>query len=132
MRRHGLACCLAVLSSACGLHAASPPQVAPAAPTRIEAQARIVTPNEVTTEVELAHRAERALIEQRWQEAADAYATLFAADPTGPNAAEYAFSEGLALEGLGDRPRARDAYLDLSRRFPEGAKARAALVRAAT
>ena len=64
---------------------------------------RIVTPGEVTTEAELATRGERALMEQRWQEAADAYRTLVAATPSGPHAAEYLFDLGLALEGMQQR-----------------------------
>ena len=35
---------------------------------------------EVTTEPELVRRAERALLEQKWREAAEAYGTLFAVD----------------------------------------------------
>lgn len=110
--------------------AAAPPSRGP--PIHIEAQARIVTPGEVTTEQELAARGERALMEQRWRDAADAYRTLFAADPSGPHAADYAFDLGLALEGLQERAQARDTFLDLARRFPDGPKARAALVRAAS
>jgi hypothetical protein len=108
---------------------------APAAlgpPTHIEAAPRIVTPGEVTTEAELAARAERALMEQRWRDAADGYGTLLAADPAGPHATDYAFNRGLALEGLQERVRARDAFLDLARRFPDDPKARAALVRTAS
>jgi tetratricopeptide (TPR) repeat protein len=101
-------------------------------PAHIDAQARIVTADEVTTENELARRGERALLEQRWQEAANAYRTLAAADPTGPRAAEYLFDLGLALEGLQDRAKARDTFLELAQRFPEGPQARPALVRAAT
>jgi hypothetical protein len=105
----------------------------PAAPLQIiEAQPRIVTSDEVTTEAELRKRAERALLEQRWREAADAYSTLFKADPSGPFAGEYLFDRALALEGLEDRTGARDTFLDLARRFPAGTKARSALVRAAT
>jgi hypothetical protein len=103
-----------------------------AAPLHIDAQPRIVTPGEVTTEAELVRRAERALLEQRWREAAEAYSTLFEADPNGPRASEYLFDRGLALEGLEERAQARDVFLDLAGRFPEGPKARAALVRAAT
>jgi tetratricopeptide (TPR) repeat protein len=95
-------------------------------------QPRIVTPREVTTEAELLKRAERALFEQKWREAAEAYGTLYAADPNGPRAAEFLFNCGLALEGSEDRSAARDAFLELARRFPEGVKARASLVRAAT
>jgi hypothetical protein len=119
-----------LLVSAC---AASPkPSASPPPPQLIEAQPRIVTADDVTTEADLLRRAERALMEQRWQEAADAYATLFKADPNGPRAGEYLFDRGLALEGLEDRAGARDAFLDLARRFPSGPKARSALVRAAT
>jgi hypothetical protein len=42
------------------------------------------------------------------------------------------FALGLAFEGLQDRRGARDTFLDLARRFPDGPKARTALVRAAT
>jgi hypothetical protein len=118
-----------------GLLACRPPVVpapAPPAPTSIAVHSVIVTPEEVATEAELAARAEKALVEQRWADAASAYGTLVAADPAGPRAPEYMFNLGLALEGAQDRARARDTFLDLSRRFPEGPKARAALVRAAT
>lgn len=125
-----LAAALGALLPAC----AGPGRQAPplAAPTRIDLQTHIVTPSEVTTEQELATRGERALMEQRWQDAVDAYRTLLAAEPDGQHAAEYAFDLGLALEGLQQRAAARDAFLDLARRFPEGPKARAALVRAAS
>jgi hypothetical protein len=115
------------------LQACRPPVVrAQPAPASIAVHPVIVTSEEVTTEAELSARAEKALMEQRWADAAIAYGTLVAADPAGPRAPEYMFNLGLALEGTQDRARARDAFLDLSRRFPEGPKARAALVRAAT
>jgi hypothetical protein len=120
----------AVFFAACHAQSAGPPSLGP--PLRIEAQPRIVTPDEVTTETELASRAEGALLKQRWRAAADDYAALLAADPNGPHAAEYLFNRGLALEGLEERASARDVFLDLARRFPEGPKARTALVRAAT
>jgi tetratricopeptide (TPR) repeat protein len=118
-----------------GLGCAATPGHAPgpaAPPVHIDAEARIVTPRDVTTESELSARGERALMEQRWQDAVDAYRTLLAADPAGPHASEYAFDLGLALEGLGKREEARDAFLDLARRFPDGPRARASLVRAAS
>ena len=93
---------------------------------------RIVTATDVTTESELAARAERALIAGRWRDAAEAYETLFRADPDGPHAPEYLFDLGIALEGLQERSRARDTFLDLARRFSDASQARAALVRATT
>jgi tetratricopeptide (TPR) repeat protein len=128
---------LLLLSSAVGAvgcaSGAPPGPVAVAPPpAHIDAQPRIVTADEVTTEAELARRGERALVEQRWQEAVDAYRTLVGVQPAGPHAADYAFNLGLAYEGLQDRAKARDVFLDLARRFPEGPRARAALVRAAT
>ena len=106
------------------------PQAAP--PQIIQAQERIVTAQEITTESDLLRTAERALLEQRWRDAADAYGLLFRADPNGPHASEYLFDRGLALEGLDERAMARDTFLELARRFPGGLKARSALVRAAT
>jgi hypothetical protein len=122
----------AVLGTAC---ASNPPALAGDArspPPHIEVQTRVVTATEVTTEIELARRGERALMDQRWQDAADAYRTLVSADVSPDHTAEYLFDLGLALEGLQDRPKARDAFLDLVKRFPDGPKARAALVRAAS
>jgi hypothetical protein len=115
---------------ACGC-AASPARVA-GPPVHIDMEPSIVTADEVTTEAELEARGERALLEQRWKDAADAYRLLLAADPVGPRASEHMFDLGLSLEGLEARADARDTYLGLARRFPQGAKARAALVRAAT
>lgn len=112
--------------------ATAQPPAPSAPPAHIDAAPRIVTPAEVTTEAELAARGERALMEQRWADAAEAYRLLVAATPDGPRASEYAFDLGLALEGMQHREEARDAFLDLARRFPEGPKARAALVRAAS
>ncbi|HXN34500.1 MAG TPA: hypothetical protein VN894_21715 [Polyangiaceae bacterium] len=120
---------MGLLVSACA-STPKPPPVAP--PQLIEAQPRIVTANEVTTEAELSRRAESALLAQRWREAADAYSMLFRADPNGPHASEYLFDRGLAVEGLEQRADARDTFLDLAGRFPGGPKARSALVRAAT
>jgi hypothetical protein len=118
------------LTAACAAHPGGPAPVQP--PVHIEVQARIVTGDDVTTEAELARRGERALMEQRWPDAVDAYGTLVAAVPSGERAPEYLFDLGLALEGLQERARARDVFLDLARRFPDGARARGALVRAAT
>jgi tetratricopeptide (TPR) repeat protein len=122
---------LLFLLSACATASKGAPTPA-AAPLRIEAQPRIVTADEVLTEAELAKRGERALLEQNWSVAAEAYGTLFAAAPDGPHAAEYLFDRGLALEGMEDRARARDTFLELARLFPRSERALASLVRAAT
>jgi len=71
------------------------------------------------------------MLDQRWQDAAQAYRTLAAADPDGPRACEYLFDLALALESLQERAQARDVLVDLARRFPADKKARSALVRAA-
>ena len=107
------------------------PGAPPASPPVI-VQERIVTPNEVTTERELAQRAERALAEQRWSDAALGYRVLVSAYPNGPHAAEYLLDLGLAREGLRDSSGARDEYLAVAQRFAEAPAARVALVHAAT
>ncbi|MCL2450777.1 MAG: hypothetical protein FWD17_17685 [Polyangiaceae bacterium] len=129
------------LTSGCAPSARRPPA---GAPTVVQAEARIVTPTEVATESELADRAERALMEQRWRDAAAAYGLLVDADPNGPRAVAYRFNLGLALEGAEERARARDAYVEIARVAQDAAAAtatataatatfvRRALVRAAT
>jgi tetratricopeptide (TPR) repeat protein len=122
---------LAVACAACAAPSRAAPVTA-APPLHIDAEERIVTAGEITTEAALSGRGERALMEQRWQDAVEAYRTLVAADPVGPRASDYAFDLGLALEGLEKREEARDAFLELAHRFPDGPKARAALMRAAS
>src|SRR5580658_3928017 len=118
----------ALLLQACAAQPAPPP----AAPMHIVAQPRIVTADDVTTVAELIAKGERALMEQNWQQAVDAYSTLLAADPGASQVPEWTFDLGLACEGLKERARARDTFLDLARKFPSDAKARPSLVRAAT
>jgi tetratricopeptide (TPR) repeat protein len=122
---------LVALAAGCA-PVARPPSSTPTEIAPIEVPTAIVTRDDVATEAELEARGERALLEQRWQDAANAYRLLLSADPDGPRAAEHLFDLGLSLEGLSKRPEARDVFLDLARRFPDGPKARAALVRAAT
>jgi hypothetical protein len=130
MGRAGRLAVLALVWPAYGCAAAAPGPAA--APVRIETQPVIVTADDIATEAELEARGERALLEQRWKDAADAYRLLLAADPNGPRASEHLFDLGLSLEGLEQRAEARDTFLDLARRFPAGPKARSALVRVAT
>jgi tetratricopeptide (TPR) repeat protein len=116
----------------CGCVAAALPAAPAGPPDHIDAAPRIGTADDLATEAELATRGEQALLEQRWNDAAAVYRLLVAADPTRPRASGYMFDLGLSLEGLGQRPDARDTFLDLARRFPQGPKARASLLRAAT
>ena len=118
------------LLQGCAADHAKPAAAAP--PAHVEVEPRVVTASEVSTESELAARAERALMEQRWADAVEAYPTLVAADPAGPKANEYVFDLGLALEGMQERVRARDTFLQLALRSPGDARARAALLRAAS
>src|ERR1019366_3123318 len=65
----------ALLASAC----ASAPALAPTAsapPTHIDVHPVIVTPLDADTEPQLAARGERALMEQRWEDAVAAYRML--------------------------------------------------------
>jgi hypothetical protein len=128
--RAAACCALAALACGCATGIAPAGPVGP--PTHIEAQPRIVTTDDVATVAELEARGERALVEQRWKDAADAYRLLLDADPMGPRASGYMWNLGLSFEGLEQRAAARDTFLDLARRFAQGPKARAALVRAAT
>jgi tetratricopeptide (TPR) repeat protein len=131
--RRRLAACLAAAGLALGCAGRNAPPEVPRAPSPVlQMQPAIVTPDEVTTESELAGRGERALMEQRWQDAVSAYSVLLAADREGPHAAEWLFDLGLAYEGVPDRPKARDVFLEIAQRFPEGPRARGALVRAAS
>ncbi len=129
-RRWGWIAAVVLVGPAYGCAAATPRALGP--PLHIDVQPVIVTADDIATEAELVARGERALLEQRWKDAADAYRLLIAADPTGPRASEFMFDLGLSLEGLEQRAAARDTFLDLARRFPDGPKARSALVRAAT
>jgi hypothetical protein len=127
--------CFAVLLALSGLGCASLPRPVAAPlppPTHIDVHPVIVTPSDAVSEPELATRGERALMEQRWQDAVDIYRLLVTANATPANASEYLFDLGLALEGAQSRVEARDAFLELAHRFPDGPKARSALVRAAS
>ena len=80
---------------------------------------------------ELQRRGDLALREERWQDAADVFRTLLAAARVAddPAVAKYLLNLGLAEEGLGDRVRAREAYLDVVRRSGGATDARLALLR---
>ncbi len=93
---------------------------------------QIITPDEGASRRELLARAERALLESRWQDAVHALETLRAAGRVtdDPDMPVILFNLGLAYEGLGDRERARDVYHEEARTFPVSREARTALLRA--
>jgi len=109
----------------------APPVAPPAPPPVVVAERQVITPNDGSTIRELRGRGEYALREQRWQDAAEAFRTLVAAarvafDPALPL---YLLDLGLAEEGLGDRARARDSYLEVARLSGPTTDGRTALLR---
>lgn len=101
-------------------------------PTRVAVQNQIFGTRAEGTARELRERGERALLAQRWQEAASAFETLLAGDAAANEDPEVHYDLGLAYEGLGERTKARERYRELTRRFPAHALARGALVREAS
>jgi tetratricopeptide (TPR) repeat protein len=99
---------------------------------RIQTEERIVTANEVTTARELSLRAERALLEQRWDDAASALSLLVSAEPQSPNVPEWLMNLATAYEQAGARDKARSAVKRVYEEFPSAPQARPALLRAAT
>ncbi len=99
---------------------------------RIQTEERIVTAHEVTTARELSLRAERALLEQRWDEAASALSLLVSAEPESPNVPEWLMNLAMAYEQGGARDKARAAVKRVYEEFPNAPQARPALLRAAT
>ena len=91
---------------------------------------QIISPSTDGTARELLERGERALLAQRWREAADAFETMLAAEPNGPRTPVLLYDLAIAYEGLELREKARDKYHELASRFPDSPNARSALVRA--
>ncbi len=80
---------------------------------------------------ELMEKGERALLAQKWREAADAFGTLLAAEPDGPRTEDALYGIATAYEGLELREKAKAAYDELIKRFPASTRTRAALIREA-
>ncbi len=101
------------------------------APRVVTTERQIITPDDGATVRELRRRGEVALEEQRWQDAKDAFQTLLASSRIAedPAVSLYLFDLGLAEEGLGDRPHARERYAEIAQRFPTTPDARTALLR---
>jgi tetratricopeptide (TPR) repeat protein len=76
----------------------------------LRAQTQVITPTDGATERELLERGERALMVQRWREAADAFELLLEAKPSdAAMVATATLDLGLAYQGLGEYAKARDA-----------------------
>jgi len=129
MVRAALLAIVALALAGCAGRGAVAPPVAPKA---VLAEPEIITPDEGATRRDLVARAHRAIQEGRWREAVAALETLRAAGrfDGDPDAVGILLNLGLAYEGLGDRERARAAYRELARRFPESPETRTALMRA--
>ncbi len=98
---------LALTLAACGGGAQNVVPSTPPGPT-LRTQVQIITPNDAATEGELLLRGERALMVQKWREAADAFELLLKAEPSDPAMVASALLDlGFAFQGLGEYARAR-------------------------
>lgn len=122
--------CLVGLASGCAEPLTVPPR-APA-PRQESVQHQIITGRTDGTPKELAERGERALLQQKWRDAADAFEALYGALPESKEAPSWLMSLGTAYEGLGDLARAREKYRLLVSRFPADPQVRGAHVREAS
>ncbi len=119
-----------LLAVACG--GAVP--VEPSAPRplpKLDVPTQIVGPRGDGSAKELMEKGERAILAQKWREAADAFETLLAAEPNGPRTEDALYGLATAYEGLELREKAKATYDDLIKRFPESTRTRAALLREA-
>jgi len=99
---------LALAPAACGGAAPQPATPPPPPGPTIRASGQVITPNDGATEKELLDRGERALMEQRWRQAIEAFELLLAAKPEDKAMiATATFGLGLAHQGLGDYAKAR-------------------------
>ena len=125
-RRAGLVL-VGVSIAACGN---SPEPATPAKPaTNVNASNQIISTRVEGTAKELRVRGEHALLEQKWQEAVDAFEALIAGDPTAANDPQVIYDLALAYEGIGEREKARVRYREVVRKFPSDPNARSALAR---
>jgi tetratricopeptide (TPR) repeat protein len=119
-----LAPTLALFVAGCGAAGeATPPRTTHDVPNQI-----IATRSEGTVK-ELRARGERALLAQRWQEAADAFEAVIAGDPKSADDPRLLYDLAIAYEGLGAREKARDRYREIIRRFPADGNVKNAMAR---
>lgn len=77
----------------------------------VRTSTQVITPSDGATERELLERGERALLVQKWREAADAFELLLQATPSDKAMVTTATLDlGLAYQGLGEYAKARAAY----------------------
>lgn len=110
-------------------------QPEPRSPASSEAQAvvsasnQIIGPRVAGTAKELRARGEHALLEQKWQEAVDAFEALVAGEPSAARDPGVIYDLALSYEGVGDREKARVRYREVARTYPTDPNARSALAR---
>ncbi|MFO0738929.1 MAG: tetratricopeptide repeat protein [Labilithrix sp.] len=97
--------------------------------TKVNASNQIISTRVEGTAKELRIRGEHALLEQKWQEAVDAFEALIAGDPAAANDPSIIYDLALAYEGVGEREKARVRYREIVKRFPNDPNARSALAR---
>lgn len=119
----------ALLVAGCG---EVPPPVPPAPPRTEPVSHQIVSARTDGTPKELAERGERALLAQKWRDAADAYEALYGAEPRAKEAPSWLMGLATAYEGLQELPRARETYRLLQKTFPDDPQVRGARIREAS
>jgi tetratricopeptide (TPR) repeat protein len=106
-----------------GTVAAKPP------PTRVDVPTQIVTPGLDGSENELTQRGERALLAQRFAEAAQIFETLLRASPPAERIPQLTMNLAAAYEGMEARELAQARYRDMIQSYPDDKLARMALLR---
>ena len=109
----------------------APDAVTAAPPKREQTQNQIISQKTDGTANDLYARGEKAITEQKWQDAIDAFGALLLAEPNYENAGEATYELAFAYENTGDRDNARLKYRELVMRFPDDKNARQALSREA-
>lgn len=126
---------------------AAPPAKSPEPPPRepLKVPTQIISPTSEGSARELLEKGDRAILAQKWREAADAFETLLAAEPKGPSdiapgsdpgtwpklVEDALFGLATAYEGLEEREKAKATYDRLLKRFPESPRTRSVLAREA-
>src|SRR6478672_9906474 len=108
-----IASLVACVAGGCAPAPGPAPKPPAGAGDRIDVRPQIISATSEGTARELLDKGERALLAQRWREAADAFETLLAAEPSGRWTEDALYGLATAYEGLELREKARDTYADL-------------------